>query len=108
VSGPVYMFCAPKLIFGAIGGVWIRFYFFALPESFWVIPRTSGSHFHVLRSQTRFVRYQGRRVPFSSFSLPDTFLAVPRAHGPVFMFCAPGLVWGGIKGVGSRLHVLRS
>jgi hypothetical protein len=39
--------------------------------------------------------------------LPDSFSAVPRASGPFFMFCAPGLIFGGTKGVGSRFHVLR-
>jgi hypothetical protein len=33
---------------------------------------------------------------------------VPRASDPVFKFCAPGLVFGGTKSVGSRFHVLRS
>jgi hypothetical protein len=67
-----------------------------------------GSRFHVLRSRTRFGRYQGRRVPFSCLALPDSFLTVPRASGPVFMFLALGLIYGGNDGVGSRFHVLRS
>jgi hypothetical protein len=87
-SGPVFMFCSPGLIFGESEGV--------------------GSHFHVLRNRTHYWRYRGRRVPFSCFVLPDSFSAVPRASGPVFMFCAPGLVFGDTEGVGSRFHVLRS
>jgi hypothetical protein len=95
----------------------VPFYCFALPNSFSTVPRSSGL---VLRFRTRFRRYRGRRVPFSHF-------AVPRAYGPVFMFCAPGhvfggtegvwsclmsctpgLVFGGTVGVGSRFHVLRA
>jgi hypothetical protein len=48
-----------------------------------------------------------RRVPFSYFALPDSYSAIPRASGPIFMFCAPGLVFGDTDGVGSRIHVLR-
>jgi hypothetical protein len=80
------MFCAPGLIFGGTEGV--------------------GSRFNYLRSRTRFRRNRGRRVPISCFTLPDSFSAVPRAAGPVFMFCAPGLIFGGTEGVGSRFHVL--
>jgi hypothetical protein len=88
MSGPVFMFCTPGLVFGGTVGV--------------------GSHFHVLRSRTHFRRYQGRRVPFSCSVLPDLFCAVPRASGPVFMFSAPGLIFGDIEGVGSHFLVLRS
>jgi hypothetical protein len=100
---------------------------FALPNSFSAVPRAScpvfmfyapvliftgtkvvGSRFHVLRSRTRFRQCGGRRVLFSCFALPDSFSAVTRASGPVFMFCAPGLVFGGTEGVGSRIHFLRA
>jgi hypothetical protein len=80
------MFCAPGLIFGGTRGV--------------------GSCFHVLRSWTRFRRYRGRRVPFSGFACTDSYSAVPRASGPVFMFCAHRLVFGGTEGVESRFQVL--
>jgi hypothetical protein len=86
-SGLVFMFFAPEHVFGGAECV--------------------GSHFHVLRGQVYFLRYRGRRVPFSCFMLPDSFLAVPSASGPVFMFCAPGLIFGGIEGIRSRFHVLR-
>jgi hypothetical protein len=43
-TGPVFMFCAPGLVFGGI-------------EDF-------GSLYRVLRSRTRFRRYRGRWVPF--------------------------------------------
>jgi hypothetical protein len=82
------MFCAPGLIFGGTAGV--------------------KSRFQVLCFQTRFRRYGGRRVLFSCFARPDSFSAVPRASGPIFRFCAPGLIFGVIEGVGSRLHVFRS
>jgi hypothetical protein len=49
-----------------------------------------------------------RRVPFSCFVHPDSFSTVSRATGPVFMFCAPGLVSGSTEGVTSRIHVWRS
>jgi hypothetical protein len=53
VRGPVFMFCAPRSIFGGTEGVRTRF--------------------HVLRSRNHFRRYQGRRVPFSCFVLEDSF-----------------------------------
>jgi hypothetical protein len=87
-SGPVFMFCTPGLVFDGTKGV--------------------GSCFHVLRAQTHFQRYRGRRIQFSCFALPDSFSAVPMASGPVFMICAPGLVFGGTEGVWFRFQVLHS
>jgi hypothetical protein len=81
-SGPVFMFWESKLVFGGTEGV--------------------GSRFYILRSQTSFWRCGGRRVPFSCFSRSYLFSVVPRASGPVFMFCAPGLIFGGTGGVGTR------
>jgi hypothetical protein len=78
-SGPVFMFCAPELSIGSTVGIVVRF--------------------PVLRAQTCFRRYRRRQIPFSSFLLPDMFSGVPRAKGPFFMFCVPGLIFGGIKGV---------
>jgi hypothetical protein len=85
---PVFLFCAPGHIFDGFGGV--------------------ESHFHVLCSESHFRRYRGRRIPFLCFAHPDSFSTVPRALGPVFMFCAPGLVFDGAECVGSRFHVLRA
>jgi hypothetical protein len=85
-SGPVLMFCAPRIIFDGTEVV--------------------GSRFHVLRPRTNFRRYRGRHVLFSCFARPDSFSAVPRASGPIFMFCTPELVFGGTEGVGYRFHVL--
>jgi hypothetical protein len=82
------MFCAPGLIFGGTEGV--------------------DTRFHVLRSRNSFRRYRGHRVPFSCFACPYSFSAVPRASTPVFLFCAPGIVFDGAVGVVSRLHVLRA
>jgi hypothetical protein len=82
------MFCAPGLVFGGTEGV--------------------GSRFHDFPSRTHFWRYRGRRVPFSCFVLPDSFSAVPRATCPVLMLCAPGLIFGGNEGEGSRFHFLHS
>jgi hypothetical protein len=87
-SGPVFMFCDTELVFGGTEGV--------------------ASRFHVMSSRTRFRRYRGRRVPFSCFTLLELFSTVSRASGPVFMFCAPGLIFGGTEDVGSHFHVLRS
>jgi hypothetical protein len=87
-SGPFYMFCAPGLIFSNTEGV--------------------GSRFNVLRSRTHFRRYRGRRVSFSCFALLDSFSAIPRVSDLVFMFCAPGLIFGGTEGVLSSFHVFRS
>jgi hypothetical protein len=72
-SSPVVMFSAPGLFFGGTECV--------------------GALFHGLHSRTRFRRYRERRVPFSCCALPNSFSAVPRASVPVFMFCAPGLVF---------------
>jgi hypothetical protein len=87
-SAPVFMFCAHWHVFGGAEGV--------------------GSHFHVLRSRTRFRRYRGRRVPFSCFALPDSFSAIPRASRLVFMLCTPEFIFGGTDGVRSCFLVLRS
>jgi hypothetical protein len=87
-SGPVFMFWASGLVFGGAECV--------------------GSSFHVLRSRTRFRRCRVRRVQFLCFALPDSFSAVPRVSCLVFMFCAPGPVFGGTDGVRSNFHVLRS
>jgi hypothetical protein len=87
-SCPIFIFCAPGLIFGRTEGV--------------------GSRFHVLRARTHFRRYRGRQVPFSCFACSDSFFAVTWASGPVFMFVAPGLVFSSTEGVGSRFHVLRA
>jgi hypothetical protein len=85
--GPVFMFCAPILIFGVTEGV--------------------RSRFHVLRSRTRFRRYRGRQVLFSYFALPGSFSTLRRAWTPIFMFCGPGLIFSGNEGVGSHFYVLR-
>jgi hypothetical protein len=125
--GPVFMFCARRLIFGCSGDIGSHFHAFLSPYSFSVVPRAPGlifmfcaprlvfggaegvgSRSHVLRYRTHFRRYQGCRVPFSCFARPGSFSAVPRASGPVLMFCAPGLIFGVTEGVGSRFRVLRA
>jgi hypothetical protein len=145
VSGRIFMFCGPVLVFGITEGVGSRFHVvrsrtrfwrcggrrllfscFALPDSFSAVPWSSapvfmfcapelifvgtevvGSRFLVLRAQTHFRRYRLRPLSFSSFALPDPFPTERRASGPVFMFCAPRLVFGGSEGVGSCFHLLR-
>jgi hypothetical protein len=88
VSGPVFMFYSPRFVFGGTEGL--------------------GSRFHVLLARTHFRRYRRRRVPFSCIARPDSFSVIPRASGPVFIFCATGLVFAGSEGVRSSFHVLRS
>jgi hypothetical protein len=87
-SGLDFMFCAIGLVLSGTEGV--------------------GSRFHVLRSWTRFRRYRGCRFPFSCFLRSDSFSVLSKPLDPDFMFCAPELVFGGTKGVGSRFHVLRA
>jgi hypothetical protein len=106
-SGPVFLFCTPGLVFRDTEGVRSSFHVFCPPGLVFGGTDGAGSTFHVLRSRTCFRLYRGRRVPFSCFALPDSFLTVPRASCPVFMFCAPRLVFDGTEGVGSRFHVLR-
>jgi hypothetical protein len=85
-SGPVFMLCEPRLVFGGTKGV--------------------ESRFHVLRARTRFRRYRGRRISFACFLRLKSYSAVPRASGHVFMFCAPRLIFDSTEGVGSCFHVL--
>jgi hypothetical protein len=125
-SGSIFMFCAHGLFFGGTKGVGSRFHVFQ-PGLVFGGTKGVGSRFHVfqpglvfggtkgvgslfnaLRARARFRRYQGRRVPFSSFVRPDSFSKVPRVSGPVFMFRAPRLVFGGTEGVGSRFNVFRA
>jgi hypothetical protein len=87
-SGLVFMFCTPGLIFGCTEGV--------------------GSRFHVLRAQTHFRRNRWHRVLFSYFALSYSYSVVPRSSGPVFMFCAAGLIFGRYRGRRVPFHVLRS
>jgi hypothetical protein len=136
-TGSVFMFCAPRIVFGGTEGVGSRYHVLRAWTHFWrkrgrrlpfltvsgtsaldfrfcvpelIFGGTEGvrSHFHVLRFRTHFRRCREYSVPFSCFALQDMFSAVPSASGPVFMFCAPGLVFGGPKGDGSHFHVLRA
>jgi hypothetical protein len=106
-SGPVFMFCAPDLVFDGTEGVGSRFLILRSPTHFW---RYRGCQvpFSCFRAQTYLRRYRGHRVPFSCFALPGTFSAVRRASVLIFMFCAPGLIFGGTEGVRSSFHILRS
>jgi hypothetical protein len=88
VSGLVFIFCAPALIFDGIEGI--------------------GMCYNIFRFRTYFGWYWGRRFQFSSFALLDSFSAVPRASNPFFMFCALGLIFDGIEGVGYCFLILLS
>jgi hypothetical protein len=83
--GPIFIFCALGLVFGGT--------------------EVDGSRFHALRARTFLRRYRGRRFTFSSFARPNSFSSVPRTSGPIFIFCAPGLVFGGAECVGCHFHV---
>jgi hypothetical protein len=102
-----FICCVSGLVFGGTEGIRSRFH---VLRSWPRFRRYRGCRvpFTVLRSRTRIRQYRGRRVPFSCFTFPDPFWAVPGASGPVFMFCAPGIVVGGTEGVGTRFHVLGS
>jgi hypothetical protein len=125
--GPVFMFCAPGVVFGGAECVTSRFHVLPGRTRFSAVPRASGpvfmfcaprrvfgdvdcvrSRFHVLYARTHFRRYRGHRVPLSCLVLRYSFSTVPSASGPVFMFCAPGIIFGGTEGVRSRFHVLCS
>jgi hypothetical protein len=88
------LFGAPGHVFDGTDGVGSR-YFFACLDKFSAVPSVSGPVFIFCANRSRFPRYRGRRVPFSSCRQPDSFSTVPRASGPILMFCAPGLVFGG-------------
>jgi hypothetical protein len=106
-TGPVFMFCAPGLVFGGTEGVTSCIHVW---HSIHVFGGTEGVvfSFHVFRSRSCFRWYRGHKVPFSCFARPDSFSAILRALGPVFTFCASGLVFVGTEGIGSRFHVLPS
>jgi hypothetical protein len=126
-SGPVFMLCAPELVSGGTEGVSYRFQVlltrnrfrrylgrrgsfscFALPDSFWAVPRAPspvfmfrapgfvsegtegiGYRFQVLRSRTHFRRYLGRRGSFSSFAHPDSFWQYRGRRVPFSRFALP-------------------
>jgi hypothetical protein len=88
VPGTIFMFCASEFVSRGTEGI--------------------GSRFQVLHSRTRFRRYRGHRVPISCFALPNSFSAVIRASGPVYMLCAPRLIFDSTEGVGSCFLVMRS
>jgi hypothetical protein len=106
-SGPVFMFCAPIILFSRTGGIGSCFLMLRARTRF-DGTEALGSCFLLLRSRTHFRRYRRYRVQFSCFARLDLFSSFPRASGPVFMFCASGIVFGGPEVVGSRFHVLRS
>jgi hypothetical protein len=116
-----------RTLFRRYGGCRVPFSYFALPSTFSAVRRASsldfmscapelvfggtvgvGSRFYVLRVQTRFRWYRGRRVPFSCFALPKSSAVVSRSTCRIFFFCAPGHDFGGSEAVESHFHVLCS
>jgi hypothetical protein len=80
MPGPVFMFCAPRLVFDGTEGIGSRFHVlrsrgldFMFCDPGLVFGGTKGvrSRFHVLRSRTCFWWYRMRWVPFSCFVRPD-------------------------------------
>jgi hypothetical protein len=102
--GSFFMFCAPRLVFGGSEGVRFLFHVLRYRARFQLYRGRRVPFYIFLPTRTRFWRYRGRRLPFSCFARPDSFSATPRASAPVFIFCAPGIVFGCIEGVGSRFH----
>jgi hypothetical protein len=113
-SVSVFMSCAAGLVFGITEGVDSRFQVLRSLTHFrryrgrrvpfsCIAGQVSGGtegvgfHFHVLRARTNFRRYRGRRVLFLCLACPDSFPTVPRESSPVFKFCAPVPIFGGIK-----------
>jgi hypothetical protein len=107
-SGPVFMFCALRLIFLRYRGRRVPISRTTRPDSFSAIPRVSGpvfmfcppglifggiegfgSLFHVFRYMTCFRRYRGRRVPFSCFALWTSFRRYRRRQVPFSCFALP-------------------
>jgi hypothetical protein len=91
------------------------------PEANGTAQNRSGSEKHENGNRRR--RYRPNRVRERKTRKRDPTPSVPskmnlgaqnrktgvlRALGPVYMFCAPGPVFGGTGGVGYRFHVLRS
>jgi hypothetical protein len=87
-SGPVFMFCVHRFVFGVPRVSRPIFMFCALEH---VFGGTKGvqTRFHVLLSRTYFLRCRVRRVLFSCF-------------------VRPGLIFDGSGGDGFRFHVLRA
>jgi hypothetical protein len=81
----------------------VPFSCFPLPDSFRQY-RGSRVLFSCFALSDPFSAVQ-RQVPFSCFALSDSFSAVPSAMGDVFMFCAPGPLFGGTDDAGSRFYV---
>jgi hypothetical protein len=106
-SGPVFMFCAPIILFSRTGGIGSCFLMLRARTRF-DGTEALGSCFLLLRSRTHFRRYRRYRVQFSCFARLDLFSSFPRASGPVFMFCASGLVFGGTGGIEYRFLILRA
>jgi hypothetical protein len=102
VRGPVFMSYAPKIAFDGIEGYLV--FMFCSPVS--DIEGVKSS-FHVLRSRTRFGRYQGVGSYFHILCSQTHFLRY-RGRRPGFLFCDPGLIFSVTEDIESRFHVLLS
>jgi hypothetical protein len=116
-SGLIFMFCAPEPIFSGTEGVgsilhvlWTsgRVCLICATEPVFDGTEDVGSSFHVLRSRTHFRRYRKCQFQFSYFAPPDERSEVSRSSGPVFMYCAPGPMFGDSERISSSFHLLCS
>jgi hypothetical protein len=87
VLGHIFMFCAPRLVFGGTEGV--------------------ESCFLVLRSRIRFRRFRGRQVHFHVVRYRTCFRLCRVRRVPFSSFVRSYLFFGGRGGDGSRFYVLR-
>jgi hypothetical protein len=108
------MFCSPVHAFDCTMGVESRFSFFALPNSFSVVSRSSGPVFMfwavlgpVVMFCTPFWVVQRALGPVFIFYTLGLILGGIWVSGPVFMFYATGPILDYIEGVRSCFHVLR-
>jgi hypothetical protein len=126
MEGYLYpLFCAQDFLVGQIEllrGLLATFMIcgpFLLPFSFpfsYALLSTIDIYFYLLSclslrffkgkhlSRARFRRYGGRSVSISC----TEWIADGGTESPVFMFCAPEIVFGGTEGIGSRFQVLRA
>jgi hypothetical protein len=106
--------------FRRYGWCWVSISCFALPDSFSAVPSASKpvSCFQPCRVRrvlficfvrpNSFSAVRGRQVLFSCFVRRNSFSAAPRVSAPIFMFCAPEIIFGGTECVVSRFHVMRA
>jgi hypothetical protein len=126
-SGLFFIICSPGVILYVNEGVSSRFHIlrswtrfrpyrgrrvlfasFALPNSFWMVPRATSPISMFCVPELVLGGIEGVGSCFNFFALPDSFWAVPRASDPVFILYALGHVCGCTEGVRPLFHYLCS